>query len=44
MGRKSNRKKCPTCGGAGVKRNGTTSKGLQRYRCAKCSCRSLGSF
>lgn len=28
--------KCPTCGGAGVKRNGTTSKGLQRYRCTKC--------
>ncbi|WP_374041527.1 IS1 family transposase [uncultured Varibaculum sp.] len=28
--------KCPTCGEAGVKRNGTTSKGLQRYRCTKC--------
>ncbi|WP_441294129.1 transposase-like zinc-binding domain-containing protein [Alloscardovia sp. HMSC034E08] len=33
MTRKPSRTKCPTCGEAGIKKNGTTSKGLQRYRC-----------
>ena len=36
MARKPSRKKCPTCGEAGVKKNGRTSKGAIRYRCTHC--------
>ena len=36
MARKPSRRKCPTCGEAGVKKNGRTSKGDIRYRCTHC--------
>ncbi len=36
MARKPSRRKCPTCGGVGVKKNGRTSKGAIRYRCTHC--------
>lgn len=36
MARKPSRKKCPTCGEVGVKKNGRTSKGAIRYRCTHC--------
>ena len=36
MARKPSRRKCPTCGEVGVKKNGRTSKGAIRYRCTHC--------
>ena len=36
MARKPSRRKCPTCGETGVKKNGRTSKGAIRYRCTHC--------
>ncbi len=36
MGRPASTKPCPTCGEQGLKRNGTTSAGRQRWRCTRC--------